>query len=178
MSKLQIVRKALFSNADITVIDIKTENYLPYDHNGWSETISIVVAPKKGIYDPGKLQELMLQLIQGLEPTCKDDFHSCGKDIRFGRLYFDETIGEEKIHREVVIADNDLLLKPLDGFTEGKCVTDETHELRRRTWVRLYPNGRIAVQAAMGANEYGIDVCQLRPGEHFIRLLHRLGLAS
>lgn len=179
MSKLEEVRKALFGNAAIVVIDIQTNKFDP-DRSGYhQETVDFTVAPKKGIYDADKLQELMMKLVPGVSLTCKDDFRSSGESMQFGKLYFDENIGEEKMRREITITDKTLLSNPPAGFENGKKIIEQTSVLERRTWVRLYPNARIALKATQeGEHEYSIEFDKLRPGERFVRILHRLGCYS
>jgi len=179
MSKMLVVRNALFSNPNIVVIDIQANCFIPsYYCSSWSETVSFVVAPKKGVYDREKLQEMMLQLVPGLEPDAKDDFYAWDTGMKFGKLYFDEQIGEEKIRREIVITDESLLAKPPEEFFGGKRVIETTKILQRRSWVYLYPNAKIALGAVHeGKNQYQIDLSELKP-ERFARLLYRLGLSS
>lgn len=156
MSKLTLVRKALQENPDISIVDAPERNYLPYKDGYWSHTVDFHVAPKTGvIYTAKELQALMMSLIPGLEPTCRDDFREWEREIDFGKLYFDEVIGVEDIRREIVLTDEDMFLSA--GFVEGKQIIEKRIDVMRRTWVRLFPNAQIAAAALRGENEYRIS---------------------
>lgn len=185
MSMLNAVKKDLFANPSVEIVDIKIENHLPYAAGYWTETVNIVVAPKKGVYDADKLQELMLQLTPSTGCTSKDDFRESETTLSFGRLYFDESIGVEKryLRRELVLTDEDLLKKEFEGFVDGKRVMEEGDDniaIMRRTWVRLYPNVQVALKVvAEGEHEYSIDKSKLsRCKGRLARMLTRLGFKS
>jgi hypothetical protein len=179
---LNAVKKDLFANPSVEVVDIRVQNHLPYADGYWTETVNIVVAPMKGIYEADKLQELMMQLTPSTQCTCKDDFRESETTLSFGKLYFDEDIGVEKryLRRELIITDGDLLKKELKDFVDGKCVIEEGNDniaIRRRTWVRLYPNVQVALKVVNeGECEYGIDKNKLSISKgRFARMLTRLG---
>jgi hypothetical protein len=96
VTKLDIVKKALFGNPEIVVVDYHERNYIPSRSSGcWSHTVNIFVAPREGVYSVDKLQQIMLGLIPDLPPTKKDDFHESPQEVTLGVLYFDEAIGRE-----------------------------------------------------------------------------------
>lgn len=182
LSKLSKVKADLFANSSVEIVDIKIVNFIPHASGCWSEMVNITVAPKKGIYESVKLQELMLQLTPKVECTEKDGFYESEGNLSFGKLYFDEDIGIEKkyVRREIIITDEDLLKKNLEGFVDGKCVVEKTDNnipLQRRTWVRLYPN----VQVALAAVHTGKFMCSIDKSKlskykgRFARMLTRLG---
>lgn len=182
MNMLNAVKRDLFVNPSVEVVDIKVQNYLPYANGYWTETVNIVVAPKKGIYEADKLQELMMQLTPSTECTCKDDFRESETTLSFGKLYFDEDIGVEKkyLRRDLILTDEDLLKKNFEGFVDGKRVIEEGNDnlaIRRRTWVRLYPNVQVALKVVNeGKCEFSIDKSKLsRCKGRFARMLTRLG---
>ncbi len=156
MSKLAQVRKALQENPKIIIVSATEENYLS---NGpgypWGHTVDFYVAPKtNGIYSVQELQTLMASLIPGLEPTSKDDFQESKREIEFGKLYFDEDIGTEIVHREVVLTDADVLSSA--GFVDCKQITDAMMRIKRRIWVNLFPSVKIAALALATGKKYRI----------------------
>lgn len=182
MSMLNAVKKDLFANAGVGIVDIRIINHIPERNNYWSETVNITVAPNKGIYESAKLQELMLQLTPKVECTDKDSFYESEGYLSFGKLYFDEDIGIEKkyVRREIVITDEDLLKKNFEGFVDGKCVVEKNDNnipLQRRTWVRLYPNVQVALVAVhTGKFMCSIDKAKLSKYKgRLARMLTRLG---
>ncbi len=160
MSKFTHVRKALQDNPNITIVGAPEQNYLPGRNGYWSHTIDFHVAPKTGgVYTAKELQALMMSLISGLEPTCKDDFREWDREMEFGKLYFDEDIGTEAVRHEIVLTDEDMFLS--GGFVDGKRIIECTKKVQRRTWVRLFPNAQIAAAALEGENEYRISKSEL-----------------
>lgn len=157
MTKLEQVRKALQENPDIVIVGAPEFNYLPGRSSYWSHTVDFYLAPRNtGVYEAKELQSMMKSLIPELTPTTVDDFRDGGKggSLSFGKLYFDEEIGTETVRRELVLSD--LTIAP-DNFVEGKLVIDGTEAIRRRTWVRLYPNILIAAEALQDKNQYSIS---------------------
>ncbi len=148
MSALTQVHAALKNNLDIEIVGVRNKNYIPCRDSYWSHTIDFIVAPRRGVYDIPKLQEMMVSLIPDSRPTMKDDWGEGGDTVKVGSLYFDEDIGTEFIHRELVLSDADL--HSCEGFVGGKRIIEETRELRRRTWVTLYPNIPIAAAVFRG----------------------------
>ena len=148
MSLFQTVQEALSKNQTVTVIDTIVRTYLPYKVGYFSQTVDIFVASKKDIFSAEKLQALMLELVPGVEPTQKDDFHEYDGALTFGKLYFDEKIGEATTLTEHTITDPDLIKDGVAGYTNGKYSAFKAEDLNRRTWVRLFPNKRTALKAA------------------------------
>jgi len=146
-SKLKKVLEALKNNDSVVIVGTEEKTCLPVEFNsktvGTSHTVDIFVAPKVGLYNPGQLQTLIMSLVPGLIPTCKDSF-SGGMDktqsLSIGVLYFDETFGEIEIE---VYDDSDYKQVFNEATTEKKL----KRYLRRRTWVRLYPDIQIGEKA-------------------------------
>lgn len=164
MDKLTTVRDALEANPDIVIVDVRDYNYIPERDGYWSHTVDFIVAPKKGIYSADKLQELMITLVPALNPTTTDKFRQWDWEMAFGKLYFDEEVGTEEIaiNRKITLTDEKLF--SMEGFQNGQR-TIEVHKkepLRRRTWVRLYPNVEIALLALKGIHEHNIPPNELR----------------
>ncbi len=156
MSKLTQVRKALEDNPSITIVGAPERNHLPSRDGYWSHTVDIYVAPKTdGVYTVEGLQTLMMSLVPELEQTCKDNFSEGDYSMSFGMLYFDEVIGTEAVRREMVLSDEDMFSS--DGFTDGKLIIEYVNDVKRRTWVRLFPNVEIATVALLGENQYEIS---------------------
>ena len=154
MSKFETVRKALESNPAVVVVDLKTENYFPNRHDYFTQTARFLVAPTVGLYTVDALQRFMHSLVPGLKPTSVDAFYQSSDSLEFGKLYFDEKIGEERVVTQVthtmtdpeftrkfeVTGDN--RLKNIYGLNrQGVLVVDShrTVDHQRRTWVRPFP---------------------------------------
>lgn len=160
MSKLTQVRKALQENPNVTIVGALEKNHLPYRDGYWSHTIDFYVTPKGGVYTTKELQALMMSLVPGLVPTCRDDFYELGGGMKFGKLYFDEDIGIEAVYHKITLIDEDMFSSR--GFVDGKRVIERTEKVQRRTWVRLFPNTQIAVAVLEGKNEaYSISESEL-----------------
>lgn len=145
--KLAKVKRALNSNNDVVIVNVEEKIHLPERDGFWSHTVDFWVAPKKGLYTADELQNFMIKLIPDLEPSSKDDFREDPYRITFGKLYFDEKIGEERVTTKRVITLTDEKLFDLaGGFPDGKKTieTNEVFDYKRRIWVRLYPNEKFA----------------------------------
>ncbi len=162
MSKLAIVRQALETNPEVVIVTVQERNYLPDRDGYWSHTMDFFVAPTKGIYTADGLQDFMMGLIPDLKPTCTDRFWQGSESLEFGKLYFDEKIGNEQITRICTLADQELL--NASGFMDGKRKIEETEDYQRRTWVRLFPDQKIAADILEGKldGEYHINMDHLR----------------
>ena len=160
MSKLSLVRQALEHNPRVLIGKVMEKNHLPRRDGYWSHTVDFLVAPHGGLYTAAELQEFMMSLVpQGLETTCLDSFHDYPdlSAMNFGKLYFDEDIGNEEITRVCTITDPDLLNE--GGFVNGKRTIQEEKPYQRRTWIRPFPNLKIIKDALEGKlrSEYYID---------------------
>lgn len=160
MSKLTHVRKALQGNPNITIVGAPERNYLPGRDGYWSHTVDFHIAPKTdGVYTAKELQALMMSLVPGLEPIYKNDFLEFDRDMKFGKLYFDEDIGTEAVRHEIVLTDEDMFSS--GGFVDGKQIIERTEKVQRRTWVRLFPDAQIAAAALKGENKFWISKNEL-----------------
>jgi len=160
MSKLKEIMKKLQENKEITVIDIETKNYHPERDGFWSETCNIIIAPNTSIFDAKKLQEFMMNLVPTLEPTQVSEFYSYPSELYFGKLFFDEDIGNERVIKIFTITDEDYRQRAdftMGELKRGKHIIDRTKSLRRRTWVNPYPCREIARSAKQGSNVYWIN---------------------
>lgn len=146
MTKLATVRAALQGNSTIQIVSVEELTYFPVPHGyRMTHTVDFVVAPTTGIYTAGELESLMMLLVPGLKPTMTDPFKDYDTLMCFGKLYFDEDIGKESIRREITLAETDFL--PSGVVEDGKVIIEESKNLQRRTWVRLYPDVKIAMAA-------------------------------
>lgn len=137
MDKLSHVRNALENNPNITIVGIKEENP---QSDFINNTFDIFVAPKSGTIDSiEKLQKLLESLVPNLETTMMDDFGEIeyGTIIEIGVLYFDEVI--ETSNRTI----------------------------KRRTWVKLYPNIKMALTAAASGIEQSYEGISLIEKRNF-----------
>ena len=154
MSKLETVRKALEGNPEVVVVDLQTKNYFPGRDGHFTQTADFLVAPTVGLYTAEALQRFMHSLVPGLEPTTQDAFSQHKDTLEFGKLYFDEKIGEERVVTQVThtMTDSELTraieimgkggIENIYGLNDqGMLVvnTDKTMDHLRRTWVSPFP---------------------------------------
>lgn len=143
MSKLDTVRAALQSNVNVQIVAAEERVYFPHPHSYWTHTVDFVVAPNRGIYAAAELQAFMESIIPGLQPTSIDQFHNFDTSMDLGKLYFDEDLGTETIRHELTLTEWDFL--PDGIVNDGKVICEEERKIRRRTWVRLYPDQEVAM---------------------------------
>ena len=109
---------------------------------GWLEAVDVIVSPVEPIYDPKKLNQFMDSLVPDIPRSARDEASKYDKksDFRLGKLYFDETLGETK--REISITTTTVEPEVLEraGVHIGESHKTEEKALRRRTWVRVYPD--------------------------------------
>ncbi len=142
-TKAETVQETLANDDRIVVHAVVDRNLLPYRDGYWSHTLDIIVYPKQGLYTAAELQILMESLIpDGLVTSAMDRFREGDTELEFGKLYFDENIGQIVTKKELTLTDEALF--STEGFTEGKMTVTQTENLQRRTWVRLYPDHTVA----------------------------------
>jgi hypothetical protein len=130
MDKLTLVHAGLNRNSDVTIVAVLEKHYPLGGQNAWNHTVDFYLAPRMGgIYTVDELQELLLSLLPGVTPTDKDDFRESRQELEFGKLYVDEDISV-----------------PRSG-----------QKLRRRIWVRVFPNTEIAADAMCGKHKHSIS---------------------
>ena len=136
-SKLHRVRTALEAAAAVTVLKEKGRNYLPEPHGYWSQTISFFVAPTKRKTDDA-LDDFAKALIPDLKTTSFDS--SGSKSDSAALLHYDEVIGTRRIQvqRDYTFTEPGAM----DGANDGNWSdnADNTEDLRRRTWVYVFPD--------------------------------------
>ena len=158
MSKLKIVRQALETNPDVVLVNADERNYLPGRSGFFCHTVDYWVAPKNGLYTADELQAFMMELVPNLEPTCKDDFRQYSKngDLGFGKLYFDEKVGQGRRITKRILTLTDEELLNVAGFVDGKQTIDKdvTEEYTRRIWVKPFPNEAFARDILDGKLKY------------------------
>lgn len=168
MSKLAHVRKSLEENPNIVIVIAPEENHLP-ERSVFSHTVDFYIAPKENEYDAKKLQKLLDSLILGLKPTCQDEFSDRGatSDLGFGYLCFDEVIGKEVVRTTTVLTITEPELLTPGGLiicdlgrraiNQGRTIVVDVQEVLRRTWVRLFPDRELALNAYNGKNRHFIS---------------------
>lgn len=167
MSKLSIVRQALETNPEVIIVDSQERNYLPERSGFFCHTLDYWVAPKNGLYTAEELQGFMMGLVPNLKPTQQDDFRQYDKnsDLAFGKLYFDEKVGEGRRITKRILTLTDEELLNVAGFVNGEQTIDKdvTEEYTRRTWVRPFPNEAFARDVLDGKLEF--SEYQARPSD-------------
>lgn len=178
MSKFETVKKALETNPEVILVNMDLKNYFPERDGYFTQTADIYVAPKQGLFTGDELQEFMEGLIPGLKPTSVDRFHQYNDSLDFGKLYFDEKIGEERvvIKRTHTMTDPEFTstfdvkdngLENVYGLNEQGILvidTDKTEAHERRTWVRPFPTEKFAKDVLEGKirSEYRTDLKELK----------------
>ena len=140
MSKLTIVRQALETNPDVTIVNVDERDEYGY----FSHMVDFWVAPRNGLYTSDELQVFMMRLVPDLEPTLKDNFIQYSdalKTLRIGKLYFDEKVDEDKVAGISTSTDERLLnVFEFVRFVNGERTIVEAGDYSRRTLVRPFPN--------------------------------------
>lgn len=158
-SKYEQILKQFGGNSDVVIVSHQQENLLP-NSGFFSHFVYLYVAPKTGIYTAGKLQEFMLSLAPELRPQVANNFIDYADEIERGRLFFDEDIGTERIHREIILTDKSMF--PSEGFVNGKASFEQTKKLCRRVIVDVFPDRFFAEDAIRNGMFYRIDKADLK----------------
>ena len=101
----------------------------------------MVIAPKVPEFTAEKLNTFMDGLIQGIDPSQKDDARNLSDGgLQLGKLYFDEKIGKIRKVTTTTIesTEPDVLAKANNPV--GEKTTDFEKDIQRRTWVEVYPD--------------------------------------
>lgn len=139
---------------------------------GWLEAVDIIVAPVKTIYDPNRLNQFMDNLVPDIPRSARDKAikYDNKSDFQLGKLYFDETLGTTK--KEIKITTTTVEPQALDraGVHIGESHHTEEKPLKRRTWVRVYPD----VNSAQIIAEYeqGLKKGAVEPNRDFDYMKH------
>jgi len=149
MSKYTTVKKALEDNPEVVVIASKVQNYFPDRNGNHTQMPDFWVAPKSGLYTRDALQEFMESLVP-LQPTMKLNSRVASMDdpcLLFGKLYFDEKIGESTVVTTHTMTDPEFIKLKGNTYTlndQGVLVISNTADHLRRTVVSPYPNEQFA----------------------------------
>ena len=170
MTKLAQVRAALEGNPGITVVAAREgRSMADWCGSGWAHTVDFVLAPAaEGVYTAEGLQSIMMSLVPGLETTSTDNFWENPGVLKYGRLYFDESVGGAAL--TIVITAEDVPVP--DGILNDQGAIERTLACKRRVWVRLYPDAELAEAALRGRDEYEIHKADLLA--HRRAQLHRV----
>lgn len=117
------------------------------DYGYFSEGIDILVAPMNPLFSASELNAFMNALIKNLAYTSVDQASETNQgDLRLGKLYFDEQIGEQREITFTTIITNEPETLAKAGKEVGTVQRESVKKLLRRTWVRVYPD-RASAQA-------------------------------
>jgi len=113
---------------------------------GFLEAVDVIVAPVSPIYDAEKLNEFMDSLVPEIPRSARDaaSKHSEEENFALGRLYFDETLGTTKKEIKITTTTVDPEALKRAGVPIGESYKTEEELLRRRIWVRVYPDANSA----------------------------------
>jgi hypothetical protein len=141
-TKIALVREQLLGNPSLHFAgEIHHFNPTAPESGYWTETVDIIVAPKKPQFDLAGLNDFMDGLITGVELSARDEAYAQSDDgIHLGKLYYDETIGSMKKTTITVIDTTEPDTIQHAGRVVGETQTERTDKIQRRTWVRVYPD--------------------------------------
>lgn len=151
MNELSLIQKALHDNSAIHIVKIRRNVPQEGGSLAWNNVMEVVeffVGYKTGVYDIGRLNAELVSLIPKLKPHGKNDFKSDGSGgISFGRIWFEECIGEEPISDATIV-----LAKALSATLFGGRPLDAKRiERKSKSWrlifIRLHPSIQIAKTA-------------------------------
>lgn len=136
-SKLVIVREQVLANPAVFYAGEVTK-YAGV--GGWTQTIGMIVAPVKPIFDYQQLNEFMHGIVD-VKPTQHDDARPYMEDgINLGRLYFDEPIGKMRTQTTTFVTPIEAEALQKAGITIGETNDLREQDIMRRTWLRVYPD--------------------------------------
>lgn len=168
-TRLQQVREGLKSDNRVYFASEILESNYGY---GWLEAVNIIVAPNKPIYDANKLNEFMDSLIPDIPRSARDSANKYDKnsDFSLGKLYFDEKVGETTrvISSTTTAVDPDALTR--SSVHIGRSQKTETETLKRRVWVRVYPD--INSAQIIAEYEQGVKEGTIEPNSTFGHMQH------
>ena len=146
-SKLHLVRTVLQATEEVFIVSEEGRNYFPEWQGVWSQTVSFFVAPKNRKAGD-VLDEFAKALIPNLDTTSFDS--SAGNSDSRALLYYDEVIGTCRTQRQrhYVFTEPGVTDDPSDGEWSDK--VDNTENLKRRTWVCVFPDLEAAKAKAEG----------------------------
>ncbi len=143
----------------------------------FGHTVDFLVAPKRGLYTVSKLDRFMMGLVPQLEYSAIDYFsqHDSNSHLKFGKLYFDEKIGDIKTTKVITLTDTNLngnveIFSDKDPINEysfdddGNSVIEGIEDLNRRIWVSVYPCEdfiKDLIAGKLDYQEYETDVSTL-----------------
>lgn len=158
-SKYEQILKRFQRNSDVVIVADQQDNFLP---NGgfFYHFVYLYIAPKNGIYTAEKLQEFMLSLAPELRPDVANNFIDYNDEIERGRLFFDENIGTEHIHREIILTDKSMFSS--NGLVNGKASIKETKQIVRRVIVEIFPDCLLAKKALRDGISRRVDKDDLK----------------
>lgn len=157
--KMQVVIDSLRANPDVVVVGGFKRNYLetgakPTPYGYWSRTLDIYTHPVDPMYNADELNDFMFGLVPELEPTTVDRFYDFDRELRLGKLYFDEAIGTVATTSVVKLKSGLSVVNT--GELDEEWTAEQSADLLQRTWVRVFPTVGHLTEAAAGTNQHNI----------------------
>lgn len=149
-SKLSQIGRTLENNPEI-IFEVIPSGRLSSEFTCFSQVVYFFVAPKTEMNKAKELQKFMMSLIPDLKPTRRENFHEDGKNIYFGKICFEEIIGQESFSHTIILTDTEMLSP--EHFVDGKQTIRRVNPVRRQIIVKVFPNARIAKRALAGGDE-------------------------
>ncbi|MEK7558999.1 MAG: hypothetical protein AAB521_01700 [Patescibacteria group bacterium] len=162
-TKIDTVRELLKANPDVHLAGElhKYDSYAP-QRGYFTEFVSIIVSPKNPEFDVDRLNSFMKNLIAEVDSTSIDRARNrIDGGIDLGRLYYDEIIGTLRTDKTEVIETTEPETVELAGRKVGELKTTDLRDIKRRTWVRIYPDTLSA--DAVYEYEHGVTTGAVEP---------------
>jgi hypothetical protein len=144
---LSMVENTINYNPNISLIEKRSENNLGLNIFPAQE-YHFRIAPTTPIYSAEGMQVFMKSVIPKDSSYTEHNFSEDTKGgMRFGYLVFDESIGKEKVVKEIKVTDQNIIFDPKlleRGFSNGKKKAEYTQDVVRKIWVNPYPSVLIA----------------------------------
>lgn len=156
MNELSLIQKALHDNPAISIVKIRRNVPREGGALAWDnvrEVVEFFVGYKSGLYDIDRLNAELVSLIPHLKPNEKNDFESDHRGgISFGRIWFEECLGEEPIPDATIALARTLSKTLFQCDLNSKRIARKSKSWRS-IFVRLYPNIQIAKDAFRDKNK-------------------------
>ena len=167
-SNLVIVREQILANPGVFYAgEVMKYN----DMGGWTQTVDMIVAPVKPIFDVEKLNRFMDGLVEGVPTSARDAAHPQGDGgIHLGKLYYDESIGRRRTETTTFVTPVEAEALQNAGITIGETHNTREEDLQRRTWLRVYPD-TLSAQTIFDY-EQGVMNGTVEPNSTFSYLQH------
>ena len=141
-TKIELVREKLQANSEVFVAgEIHEYDARAQGFSSFTETVDIIISPVKPLFDVDELNTFMDSLFDEKEVSSRDAARTYQEDgMELGKLYFNEVIGSVRTESVITVETTEPETLQRAGRETGKFERVIEDDLRRRTWVRVYPD--------------------------------------